>query len=89
MKPEIESDKNTLCLFVYYESSKRELQTKPIKECRCDERLQTRVEESTRLGCPRLVEELEHLKHFSPGCKVCLFATGLKKARAEGKKMSR
>ena len=31
------------CLFVYYESLKRELKTKPIKECRCDERLQTRV----------------------------------------------
>ena len=47
---------------VYYESLKRELKTKPIKECRCDERLQTRVEESTRLACPRLVAELEHLK---------------------------
>ena len=38
---------------VYYESLKGELQTKPIKECRCDERLQPRVEESTRLICPR------------------------------------
>ena len=47
---------------VYYESLKRELKTKPIKECRCDERLQTRVEESTHLTCPRLVAELEHLK---------------------------
>ena len=47
---------------VYYESLKRELKTKPIKECRCDERLQTRVEESTHLACPRLVAELEHLK---------------------------
>ena len=26
---------------VYYESLKRELKTKPINECRCDERLQT------------------------------------------------
>ena len=42
-------------IVVYYESLKRELKTKPIKECRCDERLQTRVEESTRLACPRLV----------------------------------
>ena len=49
-------------IVVYYESLKREVKTKPIKECRCDERLQTRVEESTRLGCPRLVTELEHLK---------------------------
>ena len=29
---------------------------------RCDERLKTRVEESTRLGCTQLVGELEHLK---------------------------
>ena len=28
-----------------YESIKRELKTKPIYECRCDERLKTRVEE--------------------------------------------
>ena len=47
---------------VYYESLNRELKTKPINECRCDERLQTRVEESTRLVCPQLVVELEHLK---------------------------
>ncbi len=47
---------------VYYESLKRELKTKPINECQCDERLKTRVEESTRLTCPRLVAELEHLK---------------------------
>jgi hypothetical protein len=48
--------------FVYYESLKRELKTKPINECWCDERLKTRVEESTRLAYPRLVTELEHLK---------------------------
>ena len=47
---------------VCYESLKRELKTKPIYEFRCDERLKTKVEESTRLGCPRLVTELEHLK---------------------------
>ena len=51
-----------LLLNVYYESLKRDLKTKPINECRCDERLKTRVEESTRLGCPRLFTELEHLK---------------------------
>ena len=39
-------------LVVYYESLKRELKTKPIYDCRCDERLKTRVEESTRLVCP-------------------------------------
>ncbi len=29
---------------------------------RCDERLKTNVEESTRLGCTPLCAELEHLK---------------------------
>ena len=29
---------------------------------RCDERLETKVEESTRLGCTLLCPELEHLK---------------------------
>ena len=47
---------------VYYESLKRELQTKPIYEFRCDERLQTKVEEFTRLTCTLLCAELEHLK---------------------------
>ncbi len=51
-----------LLFFVYYESIKRELKTKPIYECWCDERLKTRVEESTRLTCIQLVGELEHLK---------------------------
>ena len=36
---------------VYYESLKRELKTKPIYEFWCDERLKTKVEESTRLTC--------------------------------------
>ncbi len=36
-------------IFLYYESIKRELQTRPINECRCDERLKTKTEESTRL----------------------------------------
>ena len=31
-------------------------------EFRCDERLKTKVEESTRLACTPLVVELEHLK---------------------------
>ena len=41
---------------VYYESIKRELKTRPIYEYRCDERLKTRVEKSTRLVCTQLVE---------------------------------
>ena len=40
---------------VYYESLKRELKTKPIYEFRCDERLRTKVEESTRLVCTKVV----------------------------------
>jgi hypothetical protein len=34
---------------VYYESIKRELKIRPIYECRCDERLQTKNKEFTRL----------------------------------------
>ena len=33
-----------------------------IRECRCDERLKTKVDESTRLECTGLLGELEHLK---------------------------
>jgi hypothetical protein len=32
-------------IVVYYESIKRELQIKPIYECRCDERRRTKTEE--------------------------------------------
>ena len=49
-------------IFVYYESLKRELKTKTIYEFRCDERLQTKVEEFTRLTSTLLCTELEHLK---------------------------
>ena len=49
-------------IVVYYESINREVKTEPIYECRCDERLKSRVEESTRLVCTQLVGELEHLK---------------------------
>ena len=48
--------------FVYYESLKRALKTKTIYGYRCDERLKTNVEESTRLACTPLCAELEHLK---------------------------
>ena len=47
---------------VYYESINRELQTRPIYECRCDERLKTKAEESTRLTSTGFHGELEHLK---------------------------
>ena len=49
-------------LVVYYESLKRALKTKTIYGYRCDGRLKTNVEESTRLACTLLCAELEHLK---------------------------
>jgi len=49
-------------LVVYYESIKRELKIKSIYECRCDERLQTKTREVTRLAYTGLAVELENLK---------------------------
>jgi hypothetical protein len=49
-------------IFLYYESIKGQLQTRPINECRCDERLKTEDEECTRLGYTGFLWELEHLK---------------------------
>ena len=49
-------------IVVYYELLKRELKTKPIYEFRYDERLKTKVEESTLLVFTLLCTELEHLK---------------------------
>ncbi len=48
--------------FVYYEGLHRELQRRPIYECRCDERLKTKTEGSTHLGYTGLLGGLEHLK---------------------------
>ena len=42
-------------LVVYYESLKREVKTKTIYGFRCDERLKTKVEESTLLTCTQLL----------------------------------
>jgi hypothetical protein len=57
MKRELKS------IFVYYyESIKRELKRRLIYEYRCDERLKTKTEESTRLADTGLVVEMEHLK---------------------------
>jgi hypothetical protein len=47
---------------VYYESIKREPKITGINKCRCDERLQTKTKEFTRLPYTGLVLELEHLK---------------------------
>ncbi len=55
----------TTCCFVfivYYESIKPESKIRGIYECRCDERLQTKTKEFTRLPYTGLVLELEHLK---------------------------
>jgi hypothetical protein len=49
----------TSSMVVYYESIKRELKTRPIYECRCDERLKPKGEESTRLAYTGLLGKLE------------------------------
>jgi len=38
-----------LCWVVYYESINREVKIRSMYECRCDERLQTKTKEFTRL----------------------------------------
>jgi len=50
------------CEDVYYESIKGEPKIRSIYECRCDERLQTKSKEFTRLAYTGVVLELEHLK---------------------------
>jgi hypothetical protein len=62
MSPVLKSETNENKDFVYYESIKRELKRRLIYEYRCDERLKTKTEESTRLVDTGLVVELEHLK---------------------------
>jgi hypothetical protein len=47
---------------VYYESINRETKISGINKCRCDERLQTKTKEFTRLPYTGLALELEHLK---------------------------
>jgi hypothetical protein len=41
---------------------KRELKTRPIYECQCDERLKSKTEKFTRLEYTGFLGELEHLK---------------------------
>jgi hypothetical protein len=48
-----EGSREVFCLFilfVYYDSIKREPKKRGIYECRCDERLQTKRKEFTRLA---------------------------------------
>jgi hypothetical protein len=54
--------KSLFGVFVYYESINRELYRRPMYECRCDERLKTKAEGSTRLAYTGLLGGLEHLK---------------------------
>jgi hypothetical protein len=49
-------------IVVYCKSINREIKKRCIYECRCDERLQTKTKEFTRLAYAGLVVELEHLK---------------------------
>ena len=66
-----------VCLFeVYYESIKREPKIRGIYECRCDERLQTKSKEFTRLVYTGLVLELEHLK-TETRLIIMMFASGM------------
>jgi hypothetical protein len=66
----IDDDDKSLLMFIVvyyngvfiYESIKRDLKTKPVHGCRCDERLKTETEESTRLVYTGLRGGLEHLK---------------------------
>jgi len=55
-------DLQVCCLLDDYESIKCELKRRPIYECRCDERLKTKAEGSTRLEYTGLLGGLEHLK---------------------------
>ncbi len=60
-----------LTFVVYYESIKRKLKIKPIYECRCNGRLQTK--RFTRLAHTGLVVELKPLRHFA--ATVCSRST--------------
>jgi hypothetical protein len=51
-----------VCQVVYYESTKQELQTKPIHECQCDERLKTDMQVDRRETQPRTRRVHEELK---------------------------
>ena len=53
---------NVVVYVVYHESIKRKVKTRPRYECRCHERLKSKVEESTRLTYTGFIGELEHLK---------------------------
>jgi hypothetical protein len=76
--------------WVYYES-KREPKIRGMNKCRCDERLQTKTKEFTRLPYTGLVLELEHLK-IETRLIIMMFARSsgsllwIDKARAKDKR---
>ena len=47
---------------VDFQLIKRQIKIKPSHECRCDERPETKSEDSRRLGYTGFLGELEHLK---------------------------
>jgi hypothetical protein len=65
--------------YVYYESMKRKLKIKPIYECRCTRRLQTK--RFTRLSHTASVVELQHLpiRVAAHNCSKGHFTIGQKK----------
>ena len=60
--PETTTIGSVSLLVVNRESESQIQDRRLIYECRCDERLKSRVEESTRLTYTQLVGELEHIK---------------------------
>ena len=55
-------DEKLKVFIVYYESIKRELKIKPVYECRCDERLQTKTKRFTLLSYTGLVVEHQKIR---------------------------
>ncbi len=53
---------STMRISIPLDLSSRVCTTRPINECRCDERLKSKTEESTRLTYTVLFGELEHLQ---------------------------
>ncbi len=54
---------NFIFVFVYYESKNQELNRRLIYECRCDERLKVKTEESTRLSYTWITRGTGSLEH--------------------------
>ena len=55
-------DKTYIVFVFIIKSIKREVKTRPIYECRCDERLEPKYDEFTCLTYTGLLGELEYLK---------------------------